>query len=226
MIEILIQQLEMPTVEFISMLGGMFISLFIGSLLFFGVTSIFAIGEGCFIAIAGCYNAFVVINRASASLQQETLYVVPFLIGLLAFTRLTRYRWAARYPVAILSGVGAGIVFAQMVKSMIINNVISSVEGVLTGSPDPLGAWLIFIPQVITPIAFTYSIRYSGWLQRGIPRHLFTLGRTFFLIFVGGRMGELAGGTISSYLPNWAQGYMVRPLQALSDYLNGNLILT
>jgi hypothetical protein len=226
MIEILIQQLEMPTMEFVAMIGGMFISLFIGSLLFFGVTSVFAIGEGCFIALAGCYNAFVVFKRAGNSLQADWLYIVPFLIGLLAFTRLTRYRWAARYPVAILSGVGAGIVFAQMVKSMVIDNVISSVNGVLTGSPDPLGAWLIFIPQVITPIAFTYSIRYSGWLQRGPARYLFTLGRTFFLIFVGGRRGELDGGTISSYLPNWAQGYMVRPIQALLDYLNGGLILT
>ncbi len=225
MIEIVIQQLEMPTTEFVAMIGGMFISLFIGSLVFFGVTSVFAVGEGCFIALAGTYNAFVVVKRAIGSLQADIYYVIPFLIGLLAFTRLTKYRWAARYPVAILSGVGAGIVFAQMVKSMILDTIVSTVNGVITGSPDPIGAWLVFIPHVITPIAFTYSLRYSGWLLKGPARHLFTLGRTFFLIFVGGRMGELDGQNISGYLPNWAQGFLIRPVYALLDYLNGNLIL-
>ena len=225
MIEILVQQIEMQTPEFVAMVGGMFISLFIGSLVFFGVTSIFAIGEGCFIAIAGTYNAFVVFKRVGLSLSQDILYIVPFLVGFLAFTRLTRYRWAARYPIAILSGVGAGIVFSQMVKSMIMTAIQSTVDAVLTGTPDPLGAALIFIPQVVVPIAFTYSMRYSGWLHRGAPRYLFTLGRTFFLIFVGGRMGELDGVNISGYLGSWGQGYVVRPVQAIMDYLAGNLIL-
>ena len=124
-----------------------------------------------------------------------------------------------------MSGVGAGIVFSRQVQSMIMASIQSSVNAVLTGTPDPLGAALIFIPHVITPIAFTYSLRYSGWLQRGAGRHLFTLGRTFFLIFVGGRMGELGGYALFGYLPNWAIGYLKRPLVAIQDLMNGALVL-
>jgi hypothetical protein len=225
MIEILIMQIEMNTAEFLAMVWGMLISLFIGSLVFFGVTSIFAIGEGCFIALAGAFNLFVVARSTGNLLNSNIWMILPFLIGALAFTRLTKYRWAARYPVAIMSGVGAGIVFSRQVQSMIMASIQSSVEAVLTGSPDPLGAALIFIPHVITPIAFTYSLRYSGWLQRGAGRHLFTLGRTFFLIFVGGRMGELGGYNLFGYLPNWAIGYLKRPLVAIQDLMNGALVL-
>jgi hypothetical protein len=225
MIEILVSQLEMNALEFYAMVGGMFISLFIGSLVFFGVTSIFAIGEGCFIALAGAFNLFVVARSTGNQLSANIWMILPFLIGALAFTRLTKYRWAARYPVAIMSGVGAGIVFSRQVQSMIMASIQSSVDAVLTGTPDPLGAILIFVPHVITPIAFTYSVRYSGWLQRGAGRHLFTLGRTFFLIFVGGRMGELGGNALLGYLPNWAIGYLKRPLVAINDLMNGALVL-
>ena len=159
MIEILIQQLEMNALEFYALIGGMFISLFIGSLVFFGVTSIFAIGEGCFIALAGAFNLFVVARSTGNQLSGNIWMILPFLVGALAFTRLTRYRWAARYPIAIMSGVGAGIVFSRQVQSMIMASIQSSVEAVLTGTPDPLGAALIFIPHVVTPIAFTYSVR-------------------------------------------------------------------
>jgi hypothetical protein len=217
---------EMMTAEFVAMVGGMFISFFIGSLVFFGMTPIFAVGEGVFIAVAGTINAIILARLLVSNLSLNALVIIPALIGALTFTRLTKYRWAARYPIAILSGVGAGVIFGPQIKSMILASISDTVLGVLTGTPDPIAAWLTFIPMVVTPLAFTYSMKYSNWLHTGPLRHLFTLGRTFFLIFVGGRMGELAGTSLSDYLPAWAIAYVKRPIVAIQDYMAGRLVLT
>jgi hypothetical protein len=215
----------MATSEFIAMFGGMFVMLMIGSLAFVGINPIFAIGEGIYISIAATFNTWVLISTLQSKLSANNLLIIPILIGALAFTRLTRYRWAARYTIAIISGVGAGVVFSNSIKSQIMATIQKTVGGVLTGTPDPVSAWVTFIPMVITPLAFTYSMRYSGWLLRGRGRHLFTLGRTFFMLFVGGRMGELAGTSLMGYISGVGVMYLYRPITAFLDVLSGAIQL-
>lgn len=215
--------LTVSMTEFIATMYSVFLYLSIGSLAFAGLTSIFAIGEGCFIAIAAVFNAFVVIRSVATKLNANSLMIIPFLIGALAFTRLTRYRWAARYTIAIISGVGAGVVFPNSVKTQIMLPIQSTVNGVLTGSPDPISAWVTFIPMVVTPLAFLYSTRWSGWLHRGWGRNLFTLSRTFFLMFVGGRMNELASSSLFSTPPSGINAFIQRPLIMIQDIMAGRL---
>jgi hypothetical protein len=217
--------LTMATSEFVAMVGGMFVMLMIGSLAFIGITPIFAIGEGIYIAIAATFNAWVIIATLQSKVSANSLLIIPVLIGALAFTRLTKYRWAARYTIAILSGVGTGVVFSNSVKAQIMSTIQKTVGGVLTGTPDPISAWVTLIPMIFTPLAFTYSMKYSGWLLKGRGRHLFTLGRTFFLIFVGGRMGELAGTSLMGYIGGVGVMYIYRPLTALLDVLSGAIVL-
>jgi hypothetical protein len=217
--------LTIPTAEFIATIFGIFLYLSIGSLAFLGLTSLFAIGEGCFIAIAATFNAFVVVRSVATKLNANALMIIPFLIGALAFTRLTRYRWAARYTIAIISGVGAGVVFPNSVKMQIMLPIQKTVTGVLTGTPDPISAWLTFIPMVVTPLAFTYATKYSGWLHRGWGRNLFSLSRTFFLMFVGGRMNELASSSLFSTPPSGINAFIQRPLIMIQDLLAGRLEL-
>lgn len=216
----------MATSEFIAQFMGMFLMLSIGSLAFIGISPIFAIGEGIYIAIAATFNTFVLLSTLQSKISASTLLIIPALFGALAFTRLTKYRWAARYTIAILSGVGTGVVFSNSVKAQIMSTIQTVVGGVLTGTPDPVSAWVTFIPMVLTPIAFTYSMRYSGWLLKGRGRHLFTLGRTFFMVFVGGRMGELAGTSLFGYISSVGVMYLYRPITMLMDVLSGALVLT
>lgn len=215
--------LTVSTTEFIATMYAVFLYLSIGSLAFAGLTSIFAIGEGCFIAIAAVFNAFVVIRSVITKISINSFMIIPFLIGALAFTRLTRYRWAARYTIAIISGVGAGVVFPMSVKTQIMLPIQKTVEGVLTGTPDPLSAWITFIPMVVTPLAFVYSTRWSGWLHRGWGRNLFSLARTFFLMFVGGRMNELASSSLFSTPPSGINSFIQRPLIMIQDIMAGRL---
>jgi len=218
--------LTMMTAEFIAMIGGMFVMFMIGSLAFIGVTPIFAVGEGIYIAIAATFNTWVLIATVQNRISTNSLLIIPLIIGALAFTRLTKYRWAARYTIAILSGVGTGVVFSASVKAQIMSTIQTVVGGVITGTPDPISAWATLIPMIVTPLAFTYSMRYSGWLHKGRGRHLFTLGRTFFLLFVGGRMGELAGTSLMGYIGGVGVMYIYRPLTALLDVLSGAIVLS
>jgi hypothetical protein len=220
------EALTMATSEFIAMLGGMFVMLMIGTLAFVGITPIFAIGEGVYIAIAATFNTWVLLSTLQMKLSANMLLIIPAIIGGLAFTRLTKYRWAARYTIAILSGVGTGVVFSNSVKAQIMATIQKVVGGVITGTPDPVSAWVTFIPMVATPLAFTYSMKYSGWLLKGRGRHLFTLGRTFFMIFVGGRMGELAGTSLLGYIGPVGVMYILRPITALMDVLSGAIVLS
>jgi len=221
--------MTMTQIEFITMLYGAVVSILIGSLAFLGITSWFALGEGTYIAVAATYNLLLVCRAISTGISRDILYVIPILIGALAFTRLTRYRWAARYPIAIISGVGAGVVFGQSVRAFIISPITDSVTNVMKGTvgayTDPISPWVTFIPLIITPLAFTYSIRYAGWLQKGVFRSIYTLGRVFFMIMVGGWMGELAGANISIYPADWAAAYIKRPITAIQDVLAGRLTL-
>ncbi|MCW4037640.1 MAG: hypothetical protein NWF13_02760 [Candidatus Bathyarchaeota archaeon] len=216
----------MATSEFIAMIGGMFVMLMIGSLAFIGITPLFAIGEGIYIAIAATFNTWVLLATLQNRLTANSLLIIPVIIGALAFTRLTKYRWAARYTIAIMSGVGTGVVFSASVKAQIMSTIQKVVGGVITGTPDPISAWVTFIPMILTPLAFTYSMKYSGWLLKGRGRHLFTAGRTFFMIFVGGRMGELAGTSLMGYIGGVGVMYLYRPITALMDVLSGAIVLT
>ena len=220
------EALTMASSEFIAIIGGMFVMLMIGSLAFVGITPIFAIGEGIYIAIAATFNTWVILATIQNRLTANSLLIIPVLIGALAFTRLTKYRWAARYTIAIMSGVGTGVVFSASVKAQIMSTIQTVVGGVVTGTPDPISAWVTFIPMILTPLAFTYSMRYSGWLLKGRGRHLFTAGRTFFMIFVGGRMGELAGTSLLGYIGTIGVMYLYRPITALMDVLSGAIVLT
>lgn len=220
------EALTMASSEFIAIVGGMFVMMMIGSLAFVGITPIFAIGEGIYIAIAATFNTWVILATIQNRLTANSLLIIPVLIGALAFTRLTKYRWAARYTIAIMSGVGTGVVFSASVKAQIMSTIQKVVGGVVTGTPDPISAWVTFIPMILTPLAFTYSMRYSGWLLKGRGRHLFTAGRTFFMIFVGGRMGELAGTSLMGYIGTIGVMYLYRPITALMDVLSGAIVLT
>ena len=155
------EALTMASSEFIAIIGGMFVMLMIGSLAFVGITPIFAIGEGIYIAIAATFNTWVILATIQNRLTANNLLIIPLLIGALAFTRLTKYRWAARYTIAIMSGVGTGVVFSASVKAQIMSTIQTVVGGVVTGTPDPISAWVTFIPMILTPLAFTYSMRYS-----------------------------------------------------------------
>jgi hypothetical protein len=205
--------------EFAVMLIATFLAICVSTFLVVGSTYWYRLGLGVFIAVAVTNNLFVNIRTVGLALSNWWM-VIPMIVGALAFARMTRYRWASRYPVAIMSGVGAGIVFGLTLNTQILIPIASTVTDILTATPDPLSSWLVLAATILVPIAFTYSVPHSGWLHKRAS-WVITLGRTFFLCFVGLRMGELDGssGAQASGIINFVQVSIMRTVRAIEEVL-------
>ncbi len=71
------------------------------------------------------YSIFAIAAQLQGSVFDEIAaghwtVIIPLLIGLSVLTRLTKYRWAARYSVSILSGIGVGVVFGLTIRANIL----------------------------------------------------------------------------------------------------------
>jgi len=160
----------------------------------------FIIPEGIYIG-AFAAHSFIQIYRsifASAfdfiAAGQLTL-VIAVIIGLLAFARLTRFRWLARYPVAILSGAGAGALFGLTLRGQLLTPIGDTVKGVTSAAWDPLSR-LLFVVMFIPIIAmFLYSRTFSNVLyEKGQTLYyLQRFGRVAFMVIVGYQIAGYAG---------------------------------
>lgn len=168
----------------------------------------FATGEAVFLAGNASSSAYGLLK----SLNSDTLVpiaggsivmVVALLLGATAFTRLTRYRWAARYATAIMSGMGVGVLFGLNIRSQILNGVIETISGVASSLLTPAGrtiggfevpggavavswifAGIMFLIMVLT---FSYSRAISGrFFNPDSPlRWISRIGRIFIMIMLG-----------------------------------------
>jgi len=117
----------------------------------------------------------------------RVLLAIPVIIGLLAFTRLTRFRWLARYPITILSGIGIGLFFGLNLRAQIINPIALTIKDVVTGTPDRFSSIIMIIGVVTVLTYFLYSARYSNTFHqpRGRLYYVMRLGRVIFMISIG-----------------------------------------
>jgi len=119
------------------------------------------------------------------------LYIVPLLFGLLTLSRLTKYRWLARYPVALMGGVGSGVLVGMTIRSDILNNIKFTFEGLVNLEPDPAAAILAVVMAFGIIIYFMYSRKFTDpfyvkykWLARFGSICLYaTLGYWFGFMF-------------------------------------------
>jgi hypothetical protein len=151
-------------------------------------------------------SAFVPILNGT-----NILLILPVLAGLLTFTRYTRYRWLARYPVAMLSGIGLGIIVGQTLRPQILNaadltltNIASSffggtsgiagsvTSGAYSGGGVAWGQWweqfssIFMLAGVLVVLSyFLYSVRFSTTFHEGRLRWMARLGRLLLMLTFG-----------------------------------------
>jgi hypothetical protein len=164
------------------MLVGVILAFFSMSFAFVGETYFFALSESIFIGGGITLAAYAIIKSLSSSLTGGHLSLfIPLIIGLLAFTRWTKYRWLARYPISVLSGVGLGVVVGQMIEGQIVNAIsvtINDLSGV-----NPISALIQLIGVITTVFYFTYSSRFSKPVHEGTLGFISRMGRIF--LFAG-----------------------------------------
>lgn len=177
----------------------MFIGIGLGicglSLLWFGNTYAFALAENWLIGGYAGVNLAGNIQglRATAIgniMSGRYLLIIPLIAGLLVFTRWTRFRWAARYPVAIMSGVGLGAIVGLTMDSQLFSMVTTTATELAAFKgpapfTDPISA-IVMIVGVITVLTyFLYSITFSRPFHQGNTRWISRIGRYFMLVAAG-----------------------------------------
>jgi hypothetical protein len=169
----------MTPFEIIMMFGGMFLALGTFSYAFLGETKWFAISESIFIGGGIAMAGFSIIDTLTSQISANALMIIPFIIGILAYTRWTKYRWLARYPVSILSGIGLGVTVGSTIRGQIIAGMIRVIQDVQEFDPDPISAFVSLIGVVTVLFYFTYSAKYSKPVHEGRFGIVAKIGRLF-----------------------------------------------
>jgi len=181
--------------QIIIMFAGVGIGIMGLSLLWFGNTYAFAFAENWLIGgYAGINLAANIEGLNSTALKNiaagRWLLIIPLIAGLLVFTRWTRFRWAARYPVAIMSGVGLGAIVGLTMDSQLISMVTTTAgELVNLKGPapftDPISAVVMIVGVITVLTYFLYSITFSKPFHQGNTRWISQVGRWFMLVSAG-----------------------------------------
>ncbi|MEM2922389.1 MAG: hypothetical protein QXF26_08760 [Candidatus Bathyarchaeia archaeon] len=200
----------MSPVEIVIMAIGVFLATCFALYLWLGENILYHIAESFYIGGIVALGIFSLYKSLAASVfdpmaKGKIILIIPVIIGLFAFARLTKARWLARYPVAIMSGIGIGVIFGLTIRSQIINVVVMTVDEVIKASPDRLSAIYMFIGIICVLTYFLYSARISKHFHTptGKLRYLVTLGRYFLMAsfgYLAGYIAVISFGNVADFL--------------------------
>lgn len=182
---------------------------------FYQRSSAFIIPEGIYIG-AFAANSFIQIYRSfQATVWNyvtvgQTILIIPVIVGLLGFARLTKFRWVARYPVAVLSGAGVGALFGLSLRGQFLAVVGDTLTSVTSPTFDVASKAIFVVMLIPVILLFLYSRTFSDILYERKHRLNFLqrFGRIAFMILVGYQLG---GYTRLAGLINLIQG-VIKPV--------------
>jgi len=169
------------------------------TLMWLGDTYFSSFGERWYVGATVAYSFFVVFQSLKANCFDfiaagKWWLIIPLILGLLSFTRLTKYRWAARYPVAALSGIGLGVFFGFNIRGSILAIITATANELVTLQPDPFSAIISFIAVVCVITYYLYSEKYATIFhsQTGKLYYVMRLGRLFMMASFGYLLGYVS----------------------------------
>jgi hypothetical protein len=180
----------MEPYEIVIMLLGVVFAMMGTSLLFLGYNIAFNFIEHFIIGGSGAVALIGYMRSLDKSAFQyiaggRVLLIVPLVIGLLVFTRWTKFRWLARYPTSMLIGIGVGLIAGLAIRSQIINMASMTMINLATLSPDPLSAIIMVVGVVTVLTYFLYSRTYSYEFHQGRFAIVARIGRIFLMCAAG-----------------------------------------
>ncbi len=111
----------------------------------------------------------------------ETLMLIPFLLGILVYTRFAgaRMRWISMIPIAMILGSGAGLYISGNFRASFLMQIQA------TMLPITFNNLIIIVGFISTLIYFVFTWEH----QTGINRYVFgypaTIGRWFIMVYLG-----------------------------------------
>lgn len=114
----------------------------------------------------------------------NVMFVIPILLGLLMYTRLSKdIAWLAKYPTSVLVGVGTGVMITGTLRGQIIDQVKQTILDAFTG----INGIIILIGVVTALSFFLFTKEHTGTLGTCVK-----IGRVFLMISLGANFsGEL-----------------------------------
>lgn len=212
----------MTPVGFILLLATEFFLISAFSYIFFGETRIYNVAENVAIGGGVAYGIITMIKTLKTSALDPMAagdwgLIIPLIIGFAVFSRLTESRWISRYAVALIGGLGVGVVFGKAISAQILGQISATVSNVITGKPDPISAIVLLIGVITTVSYFIYTARIANPLHTGRLRYFSMIGRLFLFASFGYLFATDAFSNIDPLV-----AFMVK---ALGDFLRGLGIL-
>jgi hypothetical protein len=181
-------------------LGGLIGTLFIVSVMsmLWKDNVVFRFGQAAIIGATVahyCYmnTQYVQQNAVTPMIQGNLLLAVPLVLGLLAYTRLSKeVAWLAKYPTNLLVGVGTGLMIAGTLRGQIIDQVKQTLVDLFAAPSSGcticvLNSILIFVGVATSLSFFIFTKEHKGALG-----YVVKVGRVFLMVSLGANFsGEL-----------------------------------
>ena len=211
----------MTAFELILMLVGAFLAISGYLFVFFGDHPLYGLNENLYVGGLVAYGLLSLQSSLWTTCFQPIVQghyslIIAVIIGLTAFTRLTKWRWLARYAVCALSGIGLGVLVGLTIRAQLISNVSTIVTNVVTGKPDAISAAIMFVSFTTIMLYFLYTATFSNTFYTGRMKLVMSIGRIFLYAGVGYLFvssGGSGGGT-----GDWFVYYIRRTYQAVMAY--------
>jgi len=121
------------------------------------------------------------------------IYMVPFILGIFMILRLVpKLGWLARWAIAYIVGMAAGLRFYGYLNSNVLNQIKASAVDFTSDWGTIINALIIFIGTISGLIYFFYSTEHKGVVGR-----LSRIGIYFLMIKFGASFGFAVMGRIS-----------------------------
>lgn len=195
----------MTPIELFFQLIGSIIALCFVSYIFIGESYLYYFAENVIIGgivSLGIFSLYVSL-RSSAFIPISSgavILIIPLIIGILAFARFTKHPWLTRFPIAIVSGIGIGVSFGQIIRSQILGIITSGVSDIKNKTPDIYSAIFLFVGVIAVLTYFLYSQKVSTAFHSptGPFRYVMKFGRYCLMASFGYLTGYIVVGSFGT----------------------------
>jgi hypothetical protein len=146
-----------------------------------------------------CVVAYESVMRTGIQPMQRGnyLFVVPIALGLLYLCNLTnQYRWVARYPIAVIVGIGTGLSMRATIEADIVMQVLPTAKAFATSTPFGLFNAIVILAGTLLGLSYFLFTRQ----RTGIFKVTWSLGRYALMIMFGAVFGSTVISRLSALI--------------------------
>jgi len=162
---------------------------------------------GGYIFYISAYSVY--IQNVLAFIRGDLLQFIPILLGVVLCLQVTqRYRFLARLPMALITGVGVAI----MMKGAIYGNILTPMAAMATPQSDitsTINNVVASLATITTVMYFFFTVKSTSQAGKALGK-VGKLGRYFMMV----AFGSVAGSSLlsnSTFIYNRAQFYVLTP---------------